>query len=308
MRHRNVHRFHVMESALIGAAGVLAVVSATSLRQSFAQSTTSATKFEVASIKLTKECVGGSPISSPGRLDLECYSVENLIRRAYGQFANGRLNPPWSLPKVEGGPAWTRSVGYDINAKAENGASRELMSGPMLQALLEDRFKLKVHRETREGPIYALTVAKSGPRLKPFEEGSCVPLDLARGLYVLPPPQKFCDARTSQRYGSNRMMVEAQGVDSALIGCLLGGTLDRPVIDKTGLTGKFDVHIEFAPDQTSSGNPAGNVAGGQTPPSDPDSAPSIFTAVQEQLGLKLEPGRGPVEVLVIDHVDRPSEN
>jgi uncharacterized protein (TIGR03435 family) len=171
------------------------------------------------------------------------------------------------------------------------------MNGPMLQALLEDRFKLKVHRETREAPVYALAVAKSGSKLKPFKEGSCVLIDSGRGLYELPLSQKFCDARIGGRPGFTKTL-EAQGVSPAVIGWLLRGSLDRPVIDKTGLTGLFDAHMEFLPDQTA----------GQTFTTDPVGGPSIFTAVREQLGLSLEPGRGPVEVLVIDRVEKPSGN
>jgi uncharacterized protein (TIGR03435 family) len=146
-----------------------------------AQSTTSAAKFEVASIKPTKECGGGNPRNTPGRLILNCIYLKNLIATAYGRFANARLNPIWAVPKVEGGPSWIDSIAYNIEAKAQNGASRALMSGPMLQALLEERFKLKLHRETREVPVYALTVAKGGSKLKPFEEGNCIEFGKGRG-------------------------------------------------------------------------------------------------------------------------------
>lgn len=138
-----------------------------------AQSTTSAAKFEVASIKPTKECVGGNPRNTPGRLSLNCYNLENLISTAYGRFANGRLNPIWAVPKVEGGPSWTRSIGYDIEAKAQNGASRALMRGPMLQALLEDRFKLKVHREILLDVMGKPLPLQMCPRfLRPFRKNS----------------------------------------------------------------------------------------------------------------------------------------
>jgi uncharacterized protein (TIGR03435 family) len=122
---------------LIGVAAVLAVVRLIHPQPSFAQSTTSASEFEAASIKLTRECVGGNPRVSPGRLSLNCYSLENLILRAYGSFANGRLNPIWAVPKVEGGPSWTRSVGYDIDAKAQNGASRGLRAARCFRRFLK---------------------------------------------------------------------------------------------------------------------------------------------------------------------------
>jgi bla regulator protein BlaR1 len=195
----------------------------------------------------------------------------------------------------------------------------------MLQALLEDRFKLKVHRETREAPVYVLTVAKSGSKLEPFKEGSCVSLsergDVAGDTVVMPQISRsgtldsgklvdsagvqhpICAASNGGEFRGNSRTVEVQGQDLKMIGWLLGVSLDRPVIDRTGLTGKFDAHVEFAVDPSPQ-NPFG--PDGQTTP--PANKPSIFTAVQEELGLKLEPGRGPVEILIIDHVEKPSEN
>ncbi len=149
-----------------------------------------AQKFEVATIRLCDSDAGGRSgggKSTSGRLVLNCQSLGDadrsfpgLIAQAYGLFAGGHRNPPWTMPPVEGGPAWLKSDRYEIVAKAAGDTSQDTMNGPMLQALLEDRFKLKVHRETREIPVYALTVAKAGPephplgpKLHPFKEGSC---------------------------------------------------------------------------------------------------------------------------------------
>ena len=118
---------------------------------------------------------------SPDRMNLACQPVMNLIRTAYLNFAGGRLNPRNTTP-VDGGPAWINSDRYQITAKAEGTPGMEMMRGPMLQALLEDRFKLKIRRESREVPAYAMTVAKGGPKLKPFEEGSCVPFNGVGGV------------------------------------------------------------------------------------------------------------------------------
>jgi uncharacterized protein (TIGR03435 family) len=226
-------------------------------------------------------------------LNVPCYSLANLIERAYGQFADGRENPVWAHPKVEGGPSWVRSDFYGINAKADSTAGRVLMNGTMLRNLLEERFKLKLHRESRVVPVYALTVSKSGPKLRRAKEGSCVPFDPSSDTNPLAPAKGVCVTRSWQQFGVNSRTVEVQAANLKMIGWLLGSSLDRPVIDRTGLTGTFDAHMEFAPDQTTL---------------DPTRGPSIFTAVQEELGLKLEPSKGPGEFLVIDHAERPSEN
>src|SRR5271170_7818372 len=148
-------------------------------------------KFEVASIKACKggEVPGGtgprggragSGAPSPDRLDLPCLPVRFFIQLAYiipnaAQPNSGELNL-----RLEGGPSWIDSERYQIQAKADGPAGKDVMTGPMLQALLEDRFQLKVHRETREVPLYALTVAKSGLKLQPADGGSCTPRDPAQ--------------------------------------------------------------------------------------------------------------------------------
>jgi uncharacterized protein (TIGR03435 family) len=170
----------------------------------------------------------------------------------------------------------------------------------MLQALLEDRFKLKLHRETREVPVYALTLEQGGSRLKPFAEGSCIPMPLKVPLPELAPGQQYCNVKV----GIQPPVVDAQGSTLTEFSHLLDLVLDRPVIDKTGRSEKFDIHLEFAPDAAT----PRFLAGGDlaTPAGAPvgASGASIFSALQ-QLGLKLEPTRGPREFLVIDHVERP---
>jgi uncharacterized protein (TIGR03435 family) len=182
----------------------------------------------------------------------------------------------------------------------------------MLQALLEERFKLKVHWETKEVPVYALTVAKGGPKLQPFKEGSCYLLDITQ-LYAptkaAPRPGQPCRNGNSRK-GSNGI-VDWRGLSvDQFAKQVLIGVVDRPVIDRTGIAGKFSFHLEFAPDQaTPHFLPGGALDTGQAGPSDePVGGPSIFSAIQEQLGLKLVPAKGPRDFLVIDHVERPSEN
>ena len=210
-----------------------------------------AQSFEVASIKPCKGD-GGPEGSSPGRLNLGCRSVIDLIRSAYVFYVDGHFHLGYvDRVPIEGGPGWINSERYDINAKAEGTPGEGMMQGPMLQALLERRFKLKVHRETKEGAAYAITVAKSGAKLQPFKEGSCTPLDFKMSSPpALAPGQRFCGPIRHARTGSN-LTVEIRGFSLDDFATWLSGALDRPVIDKTGLTGRFDIHFEFAPDEAS---------------------------------------------------------
>jgi uncharacterized protein (TIGR03435 family) len=283
---------------------IVGILTAPVIRAQIAPANTP--RFEVASIKPCKEADNGSsPKSSPGRLVEDCHELLNLIGNAYNEFADGHVNRNSEPAPINGGPSWLRSASYAINAKAEGNPSVAMMLGPMMQKLLEDRFKLKIHRETREGPVYFLTVVRGGPKLSPFAEGSCTP-------WSVPPPP----LQPGTRYCSNTIRLSRSPVVEAL-----GTTLDefsktlpvdRPVIDKTGITGRFDIRVKFSREGTSldaspiAPEPAGTI---RTPPaSDPTGPPSIFIALQEQLGLRLESGRGPVETLVIDHIERPTEN
>ncbi len=177
---------------------------------------------------------------------------------------------------------------YDIVAKPEGeGDVTPDQLKPMIQALLAERFKLTLHRETKELPVYALVVAKNGPKLQEVEGG----------------PTKTKGAQ--MRMG--RGLLNAQAVSMTMLATSLSNQLGRSVIDKTGLTGNYDVKLEWTPDEGQSFGPKeGGPEGAPPPPS--ASGPSIFTAVQEQLGLKLEPQKGPVEILIIDRIEKATEN
>jgi uncharacterized protein (TIGR03435 family) len=173
----------------------------------------------------------------------------------------------------------------------------------MLQSLLEDRFQLKIHHEAREGPVYELAIAKGGHRLK--TASGCVPFDpnhLPRQRVPGETQVNYCGLM-SRGGDDSRRTVDGRGVDiTPTIGLLtpsltglLSEVLNRTVINKTGLTGAFDFHLEWTPEVMSRVQPD-------------NEGPSIFTAVQEQLGLKLEAAKGPVDFLVIDHAERPSDN
>ena len=306
------------KSATGVAAGMLAVALPILLGifgelQSQAQSQTTP-KFEVVSIKPCKggdssggpgASKGGGPLGnggppSAGRLTYNCATVVGLIQQAYVTYANGRRNL-WPSVPIEAGPAWINSDRYEINAKAGDTTSPAMMQGPMLQALLEDRFKLKIHPETREVPVYVLTIAKGGPKLQPFREGSCTPVDFTKLSSPPAPRQKpGCNSMIGAK-GPNMAQIYLQGATLDEFSKALGLVLGRPVINKTGISGLFELHPIYAVDQSIAGLPPTAI------PTEPE-GPSIFTAVQEQLGLKLDSARGPGERLIIDSVARPSEN
>jgi uncharacterized protein (TIGR03435 family) len=241
--------------------------------------------------------------------------------------------------QIIGGPSWMDSDVYDIQATAEtNGETipQDRMQ-LMLQSLLEDRFQLKAHLETRELPIYNLVVGKDGPKIKlsedqtpifpPAPRGGTEPAPERGGLRGQPAagPRGFpFDARGPLPRGAVSFMpspsgvtLTASGMPIAMFINVVAGQLGRPVMDKTDLKGLFDFKLTYSPEGLGSpfgGGPFGGaLAGGPgiaagpqaTPASDP--APSLFTAIQE-LGLRLESTKGAVDVLVIESVQKPEEN
>jgi uncharacterized protein (TIGR03435 family) len=268
--------------------------------------------FEVTAIKQNNRCggpgrgSGGAP--SPGRMTLECAQLRDLILTAYGIYANGGTpNPSSFRMQVLGGPGWIDSDRYDIAAKAEGNPPRAQMYGPMLQTLLEDRFRLIVHRETKEAPVYLLTIAKGGVKLRATKEGSCTSSDLNRPVTQPAPGKPTTRVCGSQVTGPDGTF-DMYGATMANLCTQLGLRLDRDVIDKTGITGMFDVHLEVSRADLVLRSVAGGRAGQSDPLTTADpTGPSIFTAVQ-QLGLKLESAKGSTDVLIVDRVERPSEN
>jgi uncharacterized protein (TIGR03435 family) len=235
----------------------------------------------VATIKPTDPGFQGRFIrmESTHQLVARNHALNTLIAAAYN------LNPR----AISGGPAWIESDHYDILAKAPGEVRPNLdEQTAMLRKLLADRFKLTFHREQKELSIYALTVAKSGSKVK---ESAVSPDDSPIGppplIFVVTPPA----VRLPGRYAT---MAELASVFQR-------GVLDRPVVDKTGLPGRYDFDLEFTPDETQFSGVLGR------PPSDAP-LPGLFAAIQQQLGLKLETTKGPVDVLVVDRAERPSEN
>lgn len=221
---------------------------------------------------------------------------------AFVLYARGR-DP--SNPPVEGGPAWIDER-YEIVARAEDSPSLREMSGPMLQRLLQDRFALKLHTETREFPVYNLRVAKGGPKLHPFQEGGCIPLTIPFAPRSGPPAgQRSCRVLVGEK-SAQEMTMDIEGLSLGGFAKMLDLVVDRPVIDKTGIAGLFDFHLEYGSDGTMV--PVGGDGNFPHPAvSEERTGVSIFTAIQ-QYGLKLESAKGPREFFVVDRIERPSGN
>ncbi len=253
-------------------------------------------QFETVSIKPVKDCNFPRAQSPPG-LSI-CGTTAYFIRTALINYADGKVHP-FVTQSFEGGPSWINSTtdAYWINAKADHVPAPEVARGPMLQSVLEDRFKLKAHFETREVPAFDLSVSKSSAKLQPFVEGSCIIL----GFYGAPQPPKPGDRYCGlQSAGTERspigMSREIHGIDLDDFCIFLSSIVGRPVINKTELARKFDFYLKYSGDTT------------QVAASDdtvPDSYPSIFAALQQQLGLTLTSSKGPGKFLVIDQIEKP---
>ena len=237
-------------------------------------------QFEVASIKKADPEARGRYIRMQTAHQFLAYNhaLKTLIAAAYDV----------SPQAISGGPAWVESERYEILAKAPGDRRPNLNEQmAMLRALLADRFKLAIHRERKEMSIYALTVAKGGSKVK---VSTISPDSIPEG----PPAMAFVVSsvlRLPARYAS---MDEFASL-------LERSALERPVVDRTGLTGRYDFDLEFAVDENLFGGALGNGPDNPT-------APGLFAVLQEQLGLKLEATRGPVSTIVIDRAERASEN
>jgi uncharacterized protein (TIGR03435 family) len=250
-------------------------------------------EYDVASIKPHKDdgsrnmMVGGTPdgyrfINVP---------IQNVVQNAYTTGLQ---------MQITGGPAWTHEIPYDIEAKFVpevadalkklNRDDRSFVQRYMMQQLLKERMNFAAHVETKEVPSYDLVVGKNGPKLKDYD------------------PNAKDNGMMRMQMDQGKMVLNAKGLQMAGLARQLGGTAGRPVFDKTGLTGMYDLTLEYARDQgLSATTPDGASPGaGPTMPADP-AGPSLLDAV-EQLGLKLVPSRGPMMVVVIERIEKPDAN
>jgi uncharacterized protein (TIGR03435 family) len=233
--------------------------------------------FEVATIKPSQPDAPGRSITIRGRI----FQTRNTTLSGLLTFAYG-IHPK----QITGAPPWVDSEKFDISAQPDgDGQPNERQWRAMLQKLLADRFKLSFHREKKELAVYAILVDRSGSKLtKNDTDPDGLPGLFFRGLGVLP--------------ARNATMVDFAGL-------LQSAVLDRPVIDQTKLAGRFDFTLTWTPDETQFGGLGIKVP---PPPDNAAAPPGLFTAVQEQLGLKLDSTKAPVDVLVVDRVDKPTEN
>jgi uncharacterized protein (TIGR03435 family) len=240
------------------------------------------TAYTVASIKPNKSSDDRFMLRpmTGGGLTATGVTLKMLMGFAYGVFAY----------QISGGPAWIGTERWDIEAKTDGVQGRlpPAQSNVLLRALIEDRFQLKARRESKEMPVYELVVTKNGPKLKPH-------------------PADSAERKPSEQLGNGSAIF----TDSSMAGfaARLSMQLGRPVIDRTDLKGNYDFTLEWTPAPGEGSAEALGLPPRAEPPRPGDSnGPSIFTALQDQLGLKLESTKGPAEILVIDHVERPSEN
>jgi len=254
---------------------------------------------------------GGFPSASPGSFTIECGTVERLIGTAYVRYGEPLANQAARIGDVEwlkGLPGWVRTDKFTIEAKAEGAPDAKVMLGPMLRNLLEDRFKLKIRRATDEQPMYVMTVAKGGLKIAPE---SCTERDPANPptreemLALRNGGKPMCGNMnmTSGEGGTHRWVIGGQTMTG--FAGTLSTFMDHHVENKTGVDGSFNIRLEFALDEHVPGpdkryGPPTNVP--------ESSGPNIFKALEQQLGLTLEPTKGPHGFLVIEHIERPSPN
>lgn len=234
--------------------------------------------YEVVSIRpdLSRTVGGGPTRILPNGFRDESVSIASLVLGAYD------IGPTMES-QVVGMPAWAESEPYDVEVKVDSDTAeawkkipaneRWKQEQPMIQSLLADRCKLKVHRETKELPVYDLVIAKGGLKMK----------------------EATPEEAPIENLSGTKLIVHAMSIDT-LIDSVLSGTDGRLVLDRTGLgERKFDFELKWTPENRRAADPA-------------NAGPSIFTALEEQLGLKLVPSKSLVEVLVIDHIEKPSAN
>lgn len=294
---------------------MLGIVCVAGLVETLTAQTPPSPAFEAASIKPNNSTSLGRRFGVPGdRFVATNETLWQLITVAYG--APGVLPQPLASYQISGGPKWIDSDRFDVEAKAAGdvvrGTEGTRRKQLMLQTLLAQRFKLAVHHERKDMPVYALVLARRDRRLGPKLRRSELNTAAVRGNPNNPPiplptfGTPACDAaggaRCSPGLGIGGVF-KGGAMTTTELTVYLSRWLDRTVIDRTGLTGAFDVEFQFSSDGLP-GAPTGP-PGVERPPSD---GPSIFTAVQEQLGLKLESTRSPVDILVIDHAEKPTED
>jgi len=309
MSERPTLRLDFGKKILLIAAGLVAVGVPILLGQINTKQESAALQSENQNAKLPVFDVVSVKPSKPGATEFRSgftpdgFSSSNTPLLAIIQVAYGLLGS--NEDQITGAPSWVKAEKYDIEAKV-NGADLPVFAklnrqqrDLMLQTMLADHFKLTASRDIRQLPVYALVIAKNGPKLKEAKSGDTY----VNGI-------KGSNGPTGP--GANAMgrgYIVCQRTHIAELAWLLRLETGRTVLDKTGLAGQYDISLQWTPEEEAAqmfSNNGGSQQG--TTPAPDASGPSIFAAIQEQLGLRLEPQKGPVEGLVVDHVERPSPN
>jgi uncharacterized protein (TIGR03435 family) len=287
-------------------AGVRAALVAGLVAAPVAAQQPAAPVYEVASVKANKDSAAVPRFQvAPGRYTWIANTVSSLISLSHQRNAFDRR-------ETIGGPDWIDKDRFDVTVQAFAGAplsDPDGFPGPvlaMVRAVLADRFGLVTHNEIRERPVYALTVSRADRRLGAGLKPTGVDCADALRKMVAPVPGPRAAGAPPCTFGGGPGRILGNNISLTMLANMLAGTVGRPVVDRTGVPDYFNVTLEYTPEAGITGHvPAG------APPLDPpvrSDAPSLFTAVQEQLGLKLESTRANVDVLVIDRVTQPTEN
>ncbi len=307
MTRRSAHRLDAGKRLMLAAAAAAAIALPVAIgiwnAPPIRAQTTERRNFAVAAIKPSEERRFMTVMPHAGGRLTANAPVRLLMQNAYGLQAF----------QIVGGPGWIDTDYYKIEAKAEGDATRS-QTFAMLQGLLADRFQLKVHKEAKEMPVYLLEPARGGAKLPAPAEGVCTEAE-PNGPPPPPPPpgQRFSPPCGHLGIMASPTGIRMQGgkIPMPELTRMLAVVLGKAVVDKTGHTGAFDVNLEFTPDQSLAGFPSTGwkpVEAAGTPSAAEPTGPTVFAALQERLGLKLASSRGPVEILVIDHIERPSGN
>ena len=262
--------------------------------------------YEVASVKPNRSPTAVTRIqTAPGRYSWTAATLKNLIDVGYQRNA-------FDQREIVGGPDWIATDRFDVVVQAQAGATLndpDGFPGPvfaMVRAVLADRFGLVAHNEVRERPVYALTTARADHRLGNGLTRVAVNCGEEMRRLAVPTPGARPPGPPPCSFGGGPGRIQGNGVTLAMLANLLRRVVGRPVIDRTGVDDSFNVTLEYAP-EVGIASPVPAATAPPEPAARSD-APSLFTAVQEQLGLKLESTRAPVDVLVIDKASQPTEN
>jgi uncharacterized protein (TIGR03435 family) len=284
----------------------IAVLLATAVYGLFGQSGTPPA-FEVATIKrnVSGQYATGVAYKPGGRIIAKNAPLRLLIQFAYAFHDSQGHSLPLKASQVVGGPAWIDSESYDIEAKPESNTNPS-QAWLMLQTLLADRFRLALHKESREFSVYDLTAKKSGLKLPPPKNTKCVSFPPGTTPHYV--PGAFDCGYAPLLLSSSGLQMEGRKLHMADLVRELARALGEPVLDKTGFTGEFDIDLNYTDEDIlkSPGSATPDNAGGNRLPDGPNL--SLVFAAMDQLGLKLQPAKGPVEVLVVDHAERPTAN